>query len=94
MGSCICKYVEMNKTEFAINPESCISSPDHLNSSKSSQEFPDQCIEDWQAFKSVHYKSFNESTGLLSTLQQSERKISVYSKPASVGGSFIVSTSK
>lgn len=93
MGSCICKYVEMNKTEVLINPSHDLNSQEDLNSSNSSEEFP-QAIEDWQAFKSVHCRSFNDSTGLLSTLQQSERKISVYSKPASVGGSFIVSLSK
>lgn len=83
----------MNKTEVLIHPEQGSNSEDELNSSGSSQGLP-QAIEDWQAFKSVHSKSFNDSTGLLSTLQQSERKISVYSKPASLGGSFVVSLSK
>jgi hypothetical protein len=88
MGSCICKYVEMNKQEVSIVVNSEEDSKCDISSS--SLEIGGQELEDWQRFRLGNSKSFNESLGMLSTLLQSERKISVYSKAGSVAGSFVV----
>lgn len=92
MGSCICKYVEMSKQEVVISLNSVHNSEESLESS--SLDLQPQEIEDWQHLRLRNSKSFNESLGMLSTLLQSERKISVYSKPGSISGSFVVSMPK
>ena len=75
MGSCICKYVEMSKQEVVISLNSVHNSEESLESS--SLDLQPQEIEDWQHLRLRNSKSFNESLGMLSTLLQSERKISV-----------------
>lgn len=54
----------------------------------SDEEIPNK-LEEWRAYK---YKGINyESSAILSTMLNSERKISIYSKPGSIVDSFAVS---
>lgn len=95
MGCCVCNTIEMKKLEFII--------PSHLSkqvkanaefvdlSLSSDNEIPAKDIDDWRAFKSSGSRSLNDSLGMMSTLLQSERKISLYSKSGSIFDSFVVS---
>lgn len=92
MGCCVCNYVELNKLEFAVNSK-------HLNkdlsefvdlSLSSDSDIPAKEIEEWRALKSKDSKSFSDSMGMMSTLLQSDRKISFHSKTGSIIDSFAV----
>jgi hypothetical protein len=93
MGCCVCNTVEMKKLEFVLpshHPKQ--KNPEFIDLSLSSDnEIPAKEIEEWQAFKSSGSKSLSDSLGMMSTLLQSERKFSVYSKHGSIVDSFVVS---
>jgi hypothetical protein len=83
----------MNKLEFALQGQRGLrDNPEFFDLSLSSDsEIPVKDIEEWRAIKSKGSKSFSDSVGMLSTLLQSERKISIHSKPGSIVDSFVVS---
>lgn len=93
MGCCVCNTVEMKKLEFVI--------PSHFSkqgnaefvdlSLSSDSEVPAKDIEEWRAFKSSGSRSLSDSLGMMSTLLQSDRKLSLYSKSGSIVDSFAVS---
>ena len=95
MGCCVCNSAEIKKLEFVI--------PVSLSKQKNSEfvdlslssdnEIPVKELEEWRVFKSAGSKSLTDSLGMMSTLLQSERKISLYSKPGSIVDSFAVSYS-
>ncbi|OMJ72923.1 hypothetical protein SteCoe_28515 [Stentor coeruleus] len=92
MGCCVCNTVEVKKLELVIpNQLAKQVNPEFVDLSLSSDsEIPAKDIEDWRAFKTSRSISLNDSVGMLSTLLQSERKISFYSKPGSIVDSFVV----
>ena len=95
MGCCVCNSAEIKKLEFVI--------PVSLSKQKNSEfvdlslssgdEIPVKELEEWIVFKSAGSKSLTDSLGIMSTLLQSERKLSCYSKPGSIVDSFAVSYS-
>lgn len=93
MGCCVCNYVEMNKLEFAIQGQKGFrDNPDFFDLSLSSEnDIPIKDIEEWREMKSKGSRSFTDSVGMMTTLLQSERKISIHSKQGSIVDSFVVS---
>ena len=92
MGCCVCNYVEMAKLEFTLqNPKNSKDIQEFFDISLSSDsDIPMKDIEEWRAIKCKGSKSFSDSVGMMSTLLQSERKISIHSKPGSIVDSFVV----
>lgn len=92
MGCCVCNYVELNKLEFALQGPKA--NKDHAEfvdlSLSSDNDIPAKEIEEWRALKSKGSKSFTDSVGMMSTLLQSDRKISFHSKTGSIVDSFAV----
>ncbi|OMJ80789.1 hypothetical protein SteCoe_18897 [Stentor coeruleus] len=93
MGCCVCNTIEIKKLEFVIPSQlSKQSNAGFVDLSLSSDnEIPVKDIDDWRTFKSSGSRSLNDSLGMMSTLLQSERKISLYSKSGSIFDSFVVS---
>lgn len=94
MGSCIQSAIDIKSYDIVIASRNSVSqqSEDFIDISLSSEEeVPIQKLDEWYKFKQTKCKSLSDSIALMSTNQQSERKISVYSKPGSMVDSFAVS---
>ncbi|OMJ82881.1 hypothetical protein SteCoe_16275 [Stentor coeruleus] len=93
MGSCIQSAIDIKSYDIVIGNRNSVSqqSEDFIDISLSSEEVPEQKLDEWYKFKQIKCKSLSDSIALMSTNQQSERKISVYSKPGSMIDSFAVS---
>ena len=89
----MCNSPEIKKFEFFIqNNLSNQKNPEFVDLSLSSDnEIPAKQVEEWRALKSAGSKSLTDSVGMMSTLLQSERKISLHSKSGSIVDSFVVS---
>ena len=86
--------IEMKKLDL-ITPENYgvnLQNQDFVDISLSSDnEVPSQKVDEWLSFKSTGSKSFSDSLVVMSTLLQSERKISTFIKSGSMVDSFVVS---
>ncbi|OMJ72580.1 hypothetical protein SteCoe_28937 [Stentor coeruleus] len=94
MGCCMQNTLDIKSYDVVLAGKNSIShhNQDFVDISLSSEEeVPMQKVDEWIKFKQTKSKSLSDSLAMMSTLQHSERKISVYSKPGSMVDSFVVS---
>ena len=91
MGCCVQNGMEIKRFDLVISDSyhKNVNDQDFMDLSLSSDD-DIQRADDWIAFKSSESKSLTDSLAMMSTLLQSDRKISVYSKPGSMVDSFSV----